>query len=63
MRVLHSGKPANVNDFTFFMSPIVFTPYFFAVDVSIAERVRVVERRLRSNSVLPRLSSNFFAAA
>ena len=34
MRVRHSGKPAYVNDLTFFMSPIVFTPYFFAVEVS-----------------------------
>ena len=34
MRVWHSGNPAYVNDFTFFMSPIVLRPYFFAVDVS-----------------------------
>ncbi len=34
MRVWHSGKPAYENDLTFFMSPIVFRPYFCAVDLS-----------------------------
>ena len=30
-RVLHSGRPPNLNAPTFFMSEIVFRPYFFAV--------------------------------
>ncbi len=34
IRVLHSGKPAYENDFTFFMSEIVLTPSLFAVFVS-----------------------------
>ena len=34
MRLSHSGYPAYLNDPSFVRSPIVFNPYFWAVDFS-----------------------------
>jgi hypothetical protein len=51
-----------VNDLTFFMSPIVFTFSFFAVDVS-SPNESVSENGVMRRSVPPRsASTNVFAA-
>jgi hypothetical protein len=63
MRIAHSGIPANVKvplNFVL-MSPIVFRPYFLAVDVS-TETESVSKNGVWFNTVKPRDSSNAFAA-
>jgi len=62
VRVRHSGKPANENDFTFFMSGIVLTPSFFAVDVSMPNESESENGVIFSNVACRCVDSNFFAA-
>src|SRR4051812_33217117 len=62
VRVLHSGKPPNLNAPTFLRSPTVFSPYLRAV-LFVTAMTSVSKNGVGRRSVRPLFASSSFASA